>query len=88
MRPSNKIADTEADRQEVVRRYVDREITAEEAADRFGPGTAIVDVILEAKRRFGRLPDRRDAFTEGEYRRALAMLGLADRRPCSDLDSA
>ena len=68
---------TDAEREAIVRLYVDRAITAEEAADRLGPGTAVVDVILEAKRRFGRLPDQRDAFTEGEYRRALKMLGLA-----------
>lgn len=68
---------TEAEKREIVRRYVDREITAEAAADDLGPGTAIVDVILAAKQMFGRLPDQRDAFTDGEYRRALRMLGLA-----------
>ena len=67
---------TEAERREIVLRYVDREITAEAAADALGPGTAVVDVILAAKAMFGRLPDQRDAFTEGEYRRALRILGL------------
>lgn len=67
---------TDAVREAIIRRYVDRDITAEEAADAIGPGTAVLDVILLAKRLFGRLPDRRDAFTEGEYQRALRMLGL------------
>lgn len=70
---------TEAERETILRRYVDLEITAEEAADRLGRGTAIVDVILEARRLFGRLPDRHSDFTRGEYERARRMLGL-DRR--------
>lgn len=57
-------------------------ITAGEAADRLGPGTVIAEVILETARQFGRLPDRQDAFTEGEFRRGLALLGLdADTSP-------
>ena len=70
---------TEAEEREIIRRYVDREITVEAAADAFGPGTAVVDVILAAKRLFGRLPDEQNAFTQGEYRRALTLLGL-DRK--------
>lgn len=72
-------AKTDAEREAILRLYVDGQINAGEAADRLGPRTAISEVILEARERFNRLPDRQDAFTEGEFRRALKMLGLADR---------
>lgn len=74
-------AQTDAERHAILRRYVDYEITAGEAADALGPGTAIVDVILAARQAFGRLPDRRDAFTENEFRRALVLLGLEGDPP-------
>lgn len=60
----------------ILTRYADSEITAEHAADLLGPGTAIVDVVLETRERLRRLPDVRNAFTESEYHRALAMLRL------------
>lgn len=70
---------SDAECEAILRRYVDGATAAGEAADALGPGTAISEVILETARRFGRLPDRRDAFTEGESRRALALLGLDGR---------
>lgn len=63
-------------RTSVLRRYVDGEITAELAADLLGPGLSIAEVILAARSEMGRLPDPRSAFVDGEYRRALALLGL------------
>lgn len=67
---------TDAGRAAILRLYLDEHITAGQAADRLGPGTSISEVILETAARFRSLPDRRDAFTEGEFRRGLAMLGL------------
>lgn len=69
---------TDAEREAILRRYVDGQIGAGEAADRLGPRTAISEVVLEAKARFGRLPDPHDAFTENEFRRAIRLLGLPD----------
>lgn len=62
-----------------LRRYADGEITAEQAADELGPRVSVSEVILETARRFGRLPDRDDAFTRAEYGRGLALLGLTPK---------
>jgi hypothetical protein len=56
--------------------YLDGSITAGEAADRLGAETLIAEVIPKTARHFGRLPDRRDACTEGEFRRGLTLLRL------------
>lgn len=62
--------------------YLHGSITAGEAADRLGPGTAIAEVLLETARRFGRMPDRQDAFTKGEFKRILLLPVLeADTPP-------
>lgn len=64
------------DRFATLRRYLDGEVTAEQAADLLGPGVVVADVVIETRERFGRLPDRRDAFAEAEFGRAIRMLGL------------
>lgn len=64
---------------DILTAYVENRISAAEAADRLGPGTAIVDVILSTRASFGRLPDPRGALVDSEYRRALALLGLSDK---------
>ena len=74
---------TEQERVTTLELYLHGSITAGQAADRLGPGTAIAEVILETARPFGRLPDRQDAFTEGEFKRGLALLGLVADTPAS-----
>jgi hypothetical protein len=73
---------------DILAAYVENRISAAEAADRLGPGTAIVDVILSARASFGRLPDPRGALAESEYRRALSVLGLSDTAPVGPSPSA
>lgn len=70
---------TSENRRAVLQRYADGGVTAEVAADLLGPGTSVAEVVLETARMLHRLPDRQDTFTEGEFRRALAMLGLTER---------
>lgn len=71
-------------RELTLRRYADGEITAEQAADDLGPRVSVSEVIGETARRFGRLPNRDDAFTRAEYGRGLALLGLAPPGPSRD----
>ena len=60
----------------VLQDYVEGRVTAEQAADLLGPGMAVVDVVLSASERFGRLPDPRGPFEQGEFQRGLSLLGL------------
>ena len=79
---TQRMPPTKQERVATLELYLHGSITAGQAADRLDPGTAIAEVILETVRHFGRLPDRQDAITEGEFRRGLALLGLnADTPP-------
>lgn len=58
-------------------RYLAGAITAEHAADLLGPGVSVAEVVVETGKRFGRLPERDDAFERQEFARALELLGLS-----------